>query len=44
MPIEKDLVPRLIEMTPLGWHAETRGIDLNEVTIDLELLVGECQR
>lgn len=44
MPIEKELVPKLMEMTPLGWHAETGAIDLNEVTIDLELLVGSCKR
>lgn len=41
MPIEEELVPKLLEMTPLGWHAEANGIVLEELTIDLELLVGE---
>jgi len=36
------LVPKLLEMTPLGWHV-TNGneMDINEITIDLDILVGE---
>lgn len=41
VPIEKELIPKLIEMTPLGWHAETHDISLEELTIDLDILVGE---
>lgn len=41
VPIKKELIPKLIEMTPLGWHAETHDISLEELTIDLDILVGE---
>jgi 23S rRNA (guanine745-N1)-methyltransferase len=40
MPLTLNLVPKLLEMTPLGWHLE-KDISLNEITIDLDVLVGE---
>ena len=40
MPLDPRLVPKLLEMTPLGWHIE-KELDLKEITIDLEVLVGE---
>lgn len=41
-PLEQRLVPKLLEMTPLGWHIEDEGsIFIDEITIDLDLLVGE---
>lgn len=40
MPLDEKLVPKFLEMTPLGWHLE-KDISLNEITIDLEILVGE---
>lgn len=42
MPLAAALVPKLLEMTPMGWHVENReAIELNEITIDLNILVGE---
>ena len=38
--LEQHLVPKLLEMTPLGWHLQ-KEVSLNEITIDLEILVGE---
>ncbi|MCM3388714.1 putative RNA methyltransferase [Ureibacillus chungkukjangi] len=43
MPLEPMLVPKLLEMTPLGWHLE-EGISLTEITIDLDVLVGELSK
>ena len=40
MPLNQDLVPKLLEMTPLGWHLDKK-LDLKEITIDLEVLIGE---
>ena len=40
MPLEPRLVPKLLEMTPLGWHLQEE-IALSEITIDLDVLVGE---
>ncbi|HWL26961.1 MAG TPA: methyltransferase domain-containing protein [Ureibacillus sp.] len=41
-PLEDHLVPKLLEMTPLGWHAENRDrMQVKEITIDLDVLVGE---
>jgi len=40
--IEEGLLPKLLQMTPLGWHIRDEGeISLNEITIDLDILVGE---
>lgn len=40
--IEEELVPKLLEMTPLGWHIDpSTKISLDEITIDLDVLVGE---
>lgn len=44
MPLEASLVPKLLEMTPMGWHIENReSIQLEEITIDLDVLVGVCK-
>ncbi|HWK22422.1 MAG TPA: methyltransferase domain-containing protein [Ureibacillus sp.] len=43
MPLSEELVPKLLEMTPLGWHLQ-QDILLNEITIDLDVLVGETSR
>ncbi|MDN4495192.1 putative RNA methyltransferase [Ureibacillus aquaedulcis] len=40
VPLSAQLVPKLLEMTPLGWHLQ-EGISLTEITIDLDVLVGE---
>lgn len=40
MPLDEHLVPKLLEMTPLGWHLDN-DLSLNEITIDLEILIGE---
>ena len=41
MPLEKELGRKLLEMTPMGWHIEDKDrIQLQEITIDLDLLIG----
>lgn len=41
MPLRKDDVVKLLEMTPIGWHLEKKEeIELNEITIDLDILIG----
>lgn len=41
VPLEQELVPKLLEMTPMGWHIENKeSIQLKEITIDLDLLIG----
>lgn len=41
-PLEHHLLPKLLEMTPLGWHIENNeDIAINEITIDLDILIGE---
>ncbi|WP_339174179.1 putative RNA methyltransferase [Solibacillus sp. FSL R5-0691] len=41
VPLEPYLVQNLLEMTPMGWHIEDKGsIQLQEITIDLDLLIG----
>ncbi len=40
MPLNEQLVPKLLEMTPLGWHIQG-DISLAEITVDLDILVGE---
>ena len=41
VPLEQELVPKLLEMTPMGWHIENKeNIQLKEITIDLDLLIG----
>ncbi|MEK4231032.1 putative RNA methyltransferase [Solibacillus sp. FSL H8-0538] len=43
MPLEVSLVPKLLEMTPMGWHIENhKAIEISEITIDLNILVGAC--
>ena len=44
MPLTKELVPQLIEMTPMGWHIENKtDVALTEITIDLNILVGSVE-
>lgn len=41
MPLEKTLVPKLLQMTPMGWHIEKKeAIELEAITIDLDILIG----
>jgi len=40
-PFATELIPALLEMTPMGWHKkEGAAICLNEITIDVDILVG----
>ncbi|EON71186.1 putative RNA methyltransferase [Lysinibacillus sphaericus] len=40
--LTSELVPALLEMTPMGWHkSEEARIILNEITIDVDVLVGK---
>ncbi|MFJ7951028.1 putative RNA methyltransferase [Lysinibacillus sp. NPDC096418] len=42
MPIATELIPALLEMTPMGWHkVEDIEVTLTEITIDLDILVGK---
>lgn len=44
VPLEEQLLPKLLEMTPLGWHIDSELIKENpikEITIDLDILVAE---
>ncbi|KPN95851.1 putative RNA methyltransferase [Lysinibacillus sp. ZYM-1] len=42
LPLAEELVPALLEMTPMGWHKkEDTDIVLNEITIDVDLLLGK---
>lgn len=41
VPVAKELVPALLEMTPMGWHKGGEAeITLCEITIDIDLLIG----
>ncbi|WP_175615623.1 putative RNA methyltransferase [Piscibacillus halophilus] len=41
-PMTADLLPSLIKMTPLTWNAKKQDdLDISEVTIDLDILIGE---
>ncbi len=41
LPLNEELVPKLLEMTPMGWHIEQKeNIQLHEITIDFDLLIG----
>ncbi|MFC9540436.1 putative RNA methyltransferase [Lysinibacillus sp. NPDC056959] len=41
VPLATELVPALLEMTPMGWHKkEGSTILLHEITIDVDVLVG----
>ena len=41
IPLAIELVPALLEMTPMGWHKkEGAAIHLNEITIDVDILVS----
>ncbi|MEK4626872.1 MAG: putative RNA methyltransferase [Solibacillus sp.] len=41
MPLPSELVQKLLEMTPMGWHIDNKeNIHLQEITIDLDLLIG----
>lgn len=42
MPLAAELIPALLEMTPMGWHkVEGTEVTLTEITIDLDILVGK---
>lgn len=42
MPLTAELIPALLEMTPMGWHkVEDTEVTLTEITIDLDILVGK---
>lgn len=42
IPLAPELIPALLEMTPMGWHkAKNTDISLTEITIDLDILVGK---
>ncbi|GAA3344249.1 MULTISPECIES: putative RNA methyltransferase [Lysinibacillus] len=42
LPLAQELVPALLEMTPMGWHKKDEtDIVLSEITIDVDLLVGK---
>ncbi|WP_332646507.1 putative RNA methyltransferase [Lysinibacillus sp. 54212] len=41
VPLSGDLVPKLLEMTPMGWHIENKeAIRLSEITVDVNILIG----
>lgn len=41
LPLAEELVPALLEMTPMGWHKKGDAtIMLNTITIDVDLLLG----
>ncbi|MGN7477831.1 putative RNA methyltransferase [Solibacillus silvestris] len=41
VPLEAHLVPKLLEMTPMGWHIDDKeSIHLQDITIDLDILIG----
>ena len=41
MPLAESDVPKLLQMTPIGWHVENKdAITLREITIDLDILIG----
>ncbi|MGE7091423.1 putative RNA methyltransferase [Lysinibacillus sp. NPDC048646] len=42
VPLASELVPALLEMTPMGWHkSDEAKISLHEITIDVDVLVGK---
>ncbi len=42
LPIDPKFLPNLLGMTPLGWHVKnTDEIQIREITIDLDILVGQ---
>lgn len=43
LPLEKELVPDLVHMTPLGWHQkeDINEKSLSKVTIDLDVCIGK---
>ncbi|MEO4054983.1 putative RNA methyltransferase [Solibacillus sp. CAU 1738] len=42
VPLAVNLVPKLLEMTPMGWHIENPdAIQLKAITIDVDILIGE---
>ena len=40
-PLAQELVPKLLQMTPMGWHVEQKEqVQLPQITIDVSILVG----
>lgn len=41
LPLSSALVPKLLQMTPMGWHIKDPSqITLTEITIDFDILIG----
>jgi len=41
VPLPLQLVPALLEMTPMGWHKEQQAeVNVSEITIDVDILLG----
>ncbi|MFF5996185.1 putative RNA methyltransferase [Lysinibacillus sp. KU-BSD001] len=41
MPLSADVVPKLLQMTPMGWHIANKDeIVITEITVDLNILIG----
>ena len=41
-PLSSELLPLLLKMTPLTWNIEEPvELDITEVTVDLDVLVGK---
>ena len=42
-PLSPALIPALLEMTPMAWHKDNKNdITLSEITIDVDILIGQC--
>ncbi|KYG89701.1 putative RNA methyltransferase [Metasolibacillus sp. FSL H7-0170] len=42
VPLATELAPKLLQMTPMGWHIENiAAVELPQITIDVDILVGE---
>lgn len=39
-PLAAELVPKLLQMTPMGWHVEQEQVELPQITIDVSILIG----
>ncbi|MER1998150.1 MAG: putative RNA methyltransferase [Lysinibacillus sp.] len=41
VPLQASLVPKLLQMTPMGWHIDNKeNVQLPHITIDVSILVG----
>lgn len=40
-PLAPELVPKLLQMTPMGWHIDDeQSVQLTDITIDVRILIG----